>query len=137
MSSPPRVDMSYSHDDDEHKDWVLQLAYGLRGSLSRSMGQCAVQPDTLHGTHDDAYRVLAVVSETYSKKCNDRSGGAAIEAQMLSARLFAQLDSNAVIPIIRNCPRRGVACISQRSIGQDFRPMRRNSTPAAGLSSLG
>ncbi|MBX7431586.1 toll/interleukin-1 receptor domain-containing protein [Mycobacterium sp. Y57] len=32
MATAPRGFMSYSHDDDEHKDWVLQLASRLRGN---------------------------------------------------------------------------------------------------------
>lgn len=103
--------MSYSHDDDEHRDWVLQLASRLRGN---GVDVCLDRWDvTLGGnlahfmerTADDTYRVIAVVSETYSRKCNDRSGGAGVEAQMLSARLYNELDSDAVIPIIRNNPK--------------------------------
>lgn len=103
--------MSYSHDDDRHRDWVLQLASRLRGN---GVDVCLDRWDvTLGGnlahfmerTADDTYRVIAVVSETYSRKCNDRSGGAGVEAQMLSARLFSELDSDAVIPIIRNNPK--------------------------------
>ncbi len=102
--------MSYSHDDDEHSDWVLQLASRLRGD---GVDVCLDRWDvTLGGnlahfmerTADETYRVIAVVSETYSLKCNGRSGGAGVEAQMLSARLFKELDSDAVVPIIRNYP---------------------------------
>ena len=67
----------------------------LGGNLAHYMERAA----------DDTYRVIAVVSETYSSKCNDRSGGAGVEAQMLSARLYDELDSDAVIPIIRNNPK--------------------------------
>ncbi|BDY27108.1 sefir domain-containing protein [Mycolicibacterium mageritense DSM 44476 = CIP 104973] len=102
--------MSYSHDDEEHRDWVLQLSHRLRsngvdvyldrwnvslgGNLAHYMERAA----------DQKYRVIAVVSENYSRKCNEREGGAGVESQMLSARLFADLDSDAVIPIIRNNP---------------------------------
>ncbi|MGV0633833.1 toll/interleukin-1 receptor domain-containing protein [Mycolicibacillus trivialis] len=109
-TEPPQVFMSYSHDSEEHRDWVLQLSHRLRsngvdvcldrwnvslgGNLAHYMERAA----------DQKYRVIAVVSENYSRKCNDREGGAGVEGQMLSARLFADLDSNAVIPIIRNNP---------------------------------
>lgn len=121
--------MSYSHDDDEHRDWVLQLAYRLRGN---GVDVCLDRWDVTLGGNlahfmeraaDDTYRVITVVSETYSKKCNDRSGGAGVEAQMLSARLYDQLDSNAVIPIIRNNPKNPPdlpAFLSGR-LWQDFR----------------
>lgn len=119
--------MSYSHDDDEHRDWVLQLASRLRGN---GVDVCLDRWDVALGgnlthfmerTADDAYRVIAVVSETYSKKCNDRSGGAGVEAQMLSARLYAQLDSNAVIPIIRNNPEAELPAFLSGRLWQDFR----------------
>ncbi|MBI3217678.1 MAG: toll/interleukin-1 receptor domain-containing protein [Mycobacterium sp.] len=119
--------MSYSHDDDEHRDWVLQLAYRLRGN---GVDVCLDRWDVALGgnlTHfmeraaDDAYRVIAVVSETYSRKCNDRSGGAGVEAQMLSARLYAQLDSDAVIPLIRNNPDAELPAFLSGRLWQDFR----------------
>ena len=93
--------MLYSHDDHEHKDWVLQLSSRLRGN---GVDVCLDRWDVTLGRNlahfmeraaDDTYRVIAVVSETYSSKCNDRSGGAGVEAQMLSARLYDQLDSDA------------------------------------------
>ncbi|SRX96095.1 hypothetical protein [Pelodictyon phaeoclathratiforme BU-1] [Mycobacterium shimoidei] len=109
-TEPPQVFMSYSHDSEEHRDWVLQLSHRLRsngvdvcldrwnvslgGNLAHYMERAA----------DQKYRVIAVVSENYSRKCNDREGGAGVEGQMLSARLFADLGSNPVIPIIRNNP---------------------------------
>ncbi len=121
--------MSYSHDDDEHRDWVLQLSSRLRGN---GVDVCLDRWDLNLGGNlahfmeraaDDEYRVIAVVSETYSRKCNDRSGGAGVEAQMLSARLYEKLDSDAVIPIIRNNPNNPPelpAFLSGR-LWQDFR----------------
>lgn len=109
-TEPPQVFMSYSHDDEVHCDWVMQLSHRLRsngvdicldrwnvslgGNLAHYMERAA----------DQKYRVIAVVSENYSRKCNERDGGAGVEAQMLSARLYEDLDSDAVIPIIRNNP---------------------------------
>lgn len=110
MVAEPRVFMSYSHDDDEHRDWVRQLSSRLRGN---GVDVCLDCWDVTLGGNlaqymeraaDSAYRVIAVVSENYSRKCNDRSGGAGVEAQMLSARLYGDLDADSVIPIIRNNP---------------------------------
>jgi TIR domain len=129
VATEPRVFMSYSHDDDEHCDWVLQLSSRLRGN---GVDVCLDRWDVTLGGNlahymeraaDDAYRVIAVVSEIYSSKCNDRSGGAGVEAQMLSARLYGKLDSDAVIPIIRNNPKNPPelpAFLSGR-LWQDFR----------------
>lgn len=119
--------MSYSHDDEEHKDWVLQLAYRLRedgvdvcldrwdvalgGNLAHFMERAA----------DDSYRVIAVVSETYCRKSDGRSGGAGVEAQMMSGRLYDQLESSAVIPLIRNNPHAELPAFLSGRLWQDFR----------------
>lgn len=119
--------MSYSHDDDEHSDWVLQLASRLRGN---GVDVCLDRWDVTLGGNlslfmeraaSDSYRVIAVVSEIYSRKCDDREGGAGVEAQMLSSRIYKQLDSNAVIPIIRNNPDAVVPAFLGFRLWQDFR----------------
>lgn len=119
--------MSYSHDDDEHRDWVLQLAYRLRGN---GVDVCLDRWDVSLGgnlthfmerTADHTYRVIAVVSETYTRKCDARVGGAGAEAQMLSARLYAKLDSNDVIPIIRNNPAAELPAFLSGRRYEDFR----------------
>lgn len=102
--------MSYSHDDDEHSDWVLALASRLR---SNGVDVCLDRWDVALGGNlarfmeraaDDSYRVIAVISETYARKADEREGGAGFEAQMLSARLYQDLDTDQVIPLIRNNP---------------------------------
>lgn len=127
VADAPRVFMSYSHDDDEHRDWVLQLASRLRGN---GVDVCLDRWDVSLGgnlahfmerTADDSYRVIAVVSETYSRKCNDRSGGAGVEAQMLSSRLYQQLETDAVIPIIRNNPEAVLPAFLGGRLWEDFR----------------
>lgn len=106
----PRLFMSYSHDSQEHGTWVLSLASRLRangvdvcldrwdvtlgGNLALFMERAA-SPD---------YRVAAVVSANYAHRADDRSGGVGIEAQMLSSSLYDSLESNQVIPIVRNNP---------------------------------
>lgn len=119
--------MSYSHDSEEHKDWVLKLAHRLRSNgvdVCLDRWDVAVGGNLAHfmerAAHND-YRVIAVVSETYSKKCDARSGGAGVEAQMLSARLYAELDSEAVIPILRNNPDAELPAFLSGRRWQDFR----------------
>ena len=119
--------MSYSHDDDEHKAWVLQLAYRLRGN---GVDVCLDRWDVALGGNlahfmeraaDEKYRVIAVVSQTYTAKCNDRSGGAGVEAQMMSSRLYDTLDSSAVIPIIRKNPSADLPAFLRGRLWLDFR----------------
>lgn len=100
--------MSYSHDDDEHSNWVVALARRLR---SNGVDVCLDRWDVTLGGNlarfmeraaDDSYRVVAVISDSYARKANGREGGAGFEAQMLSARLYQNLDTDQVIPLIRN-----------------------------------
>jgi len=99
--------MSYSHDDDEHRDWVLALASRLR---SNGVDVCLDRWDVTLGGNlaffmeraaNVSYRVIAVVSEAYTRKADERVGGAGVEAQMLSSRLYSELKSDQVIPIVR------------------------------------
>lgn len=119
--------MSYSHDDDKHRDWVLQLAYRLRGN---GVDVCLDRWDVALGgnlnhfmerTADHTYRVIAVVSENYTKKCDERTGGAGVEAQMLSARLYGKLEASDVIPIIRNNPTAVLPAFLSGRLYEDFR----------------
>jgi hypothetical protein len=107
---PPKLFMSYSHDSQEHRDWVLQLARRLvsngvvvvldrwnleiGGNLTKFMEQAG----------DEDYKVVVVVSEAYTAKADDRAGGTGYETQMLSGQLVRDLDSDRVLPILRNNP---------------------------------
>lgn len=109
-SAEPMVFMSYSHDTPDHKAWVRSLATRLRsngadvyldewnvtlgGNLTAFMERAA----------DPDYRVVAVVSAEYARKADARIGGAGVETQLLSADLYDNLDSDRVIPLLRNNP---------------------------------
>ncbi len=119
--------MSYSHDGEEHADWVLKLATRLRGN---GVDVCLDRWDVTLGGNlslfmeraaSSDYRVLAVISETYVQKCDDRSGGAGVEAQMLSSRLYQDLTSDAVIPILRNNPDAVLPAFLSGRLWEDFR----------------
>lgn len=106
----PRVFMSYSHDDKEHRDWVLALATRLRAD---GVDVCLDRWDVTLGGNlahfmekaaNASYRVVAVISASYARKADERKGGTGVEAQMLSTRLYESMHSDQVIPIIRNNP---------------------------------
>lgn len=105
MSS--QVFVSYSHDDEDHKSWVLKLATRLRSNsvevildqwnLSLGKDLAAFMEHGLPGSR----RVLCICSEKYVKKANDKIGGVGYEKQIMTSELLRGLNSDWIIPIVR------------------------------------
>ena len=106
MSS--QVFISYSHDNDEHKNWVLQLATRLRSNgvdviLDRwnlTLGQDVAS--FMENGLSAAKRVLCVCSEIYVDKANNKNSGVGYEKQIMTAELMDNLNTDWIIPIIKN-----------------------------------
>lgn len=104
----PKVFFSYSHDDEKHKQWVLQLSTRLRANgvdviLDRwnlSLGQDL--PYFMEQGLSESHRVVCVCSEQYVSKSDAKSGGVGYEKQIITAELLSDLNSRWVIPLIRN-----------------------------------
>ena len=104
----PKVFMSYSHDSEEHKEWVLQLATRLRSNgvdvlldrwnLKLGSDLAAFMEQGL----SKSQRVICVCSETYVEKANRGKGGAGYEKQNISAEYLKDQNTNWVIPLIKN-----------------------------------
>ncbi|MCO4313017.1 toll/interleukin-1 receptor domain-containing protein [Pectobacterium versatile] len=105
----PKLFISYSHDSEEHKEWVEKLATRLEGNgVHVFFDQWDV------GLGDDlalfmeqgltnADRVMVICTEPYVKKANaQRSGGVGYEKMIISAQIMSSLGDNQVIPIIVN-----------------------------------
>ena len=108
MSDAPRLFVSYSHDDQAHKDWVLNLSNRL---VANGVNVVLDQWDmTLGGDLVsfmeiglvDADRVLAICSSSYVKKANQSLGGTGYEKMILTGQLMTSLGSERIIPVIRN-----------------------------------
>ena len=111
MENSPKVFISYSHDDDGHKDWVYNLACKL---VDNGIETTLDQWDLAFGsnlpkfmengltTHD---RVLVICTENYIDKANDGIGGVGYEKTILTAELLQNQDTKKFIPIIRNVGR--------------------------------
>ncbi len=110
MKPPPTVFVSYSHDGEEHSDWVLQLATRLRSNgvdavLDRwnlRLGQdlAAFMEKGLSSSH----RVLCICSQAYVDKADTGRGGVGYEKQIITAELLADLNQDWLVPVIRNNP---------------------------------
>jgi len=81
-SQRPRVFVSYSHDSDEHKKWVLTFVERLRkdgidaivDQMQLTLG--ARSPDFMERAVRESGRVLVVCTELYKKRFDGRTGGA-------------------------------------------------------------
>lgn len=104
----PKVFISYSYDNDEHKNWVLKLVTHLR---SHGVDVVFDQWDTRLG--DDlpffmeqglttSVLVLCICSDNYVEKTNTNRGGVGYEKKILTADLMNNSAKNYIIPIKRN-----------------------------------
>ncbi len=105
--SIPKAFISYSHDSTEHKKWVLDLATSLRSSgVDAVIDQWDLRPgdDLAHFMETQltaADRVLMVCTDKYVEKANAGIGGVGYEKMIVTAGALARIDSNKVIPIVR------------------------------------
>jgi hypothetical protein len=103
----PKVFISYSHDSQEHKKWVLDLATRLRQTgVDAIIDQWELKPgDDLphfmetHSAQSDY--ILMICTDRYVEKANSGVGGVGYEKMIITADLMKTINSNKVIPIIR------------------------------------
>jgi hypothetical protein len=103
----PRLFISYSHDSATHKEWVLQLATRLRQAGIDAildmwdLGPGDDLPAFMERNLASADRVLMICTDKYVDKANAGTGGVGYEKMIVTADLMRSIDSNKVIPIIR------------------------------------
>lgn len=104
----PVVFISYSHDSEEHKSWVNDLASRLMNNgidviLDQwDLGPGGDLPHFMESSITKASRVLMICTERYVEKANGGTGGVGYEKMIVTADLLKQIGSNRVIPILRN-----------------------------------
>ena len=104
----PTVFVSYSHDGEDHSNWVLQLATRLRSNgvntildrwnLTLGKDVAAFIEQGLSRSH----RILCICSDHYVNKANSIEGGVGYEKKIMTAEIMADLSRDWVIPVIRN-----------------------------------
>lgn len=105
--SVPKIFISYSHDDQDHKKWVLDLATRLRNSgIDAIIDQWELSagddlPHFMETQLSTSDRVIMVCTERYVEKANSGSGGVGYEKMIVTSELLSKIDSNKVIPIIK------------------------------------
>ncbi|MBF0563713.1 MAG: SUMF1/EgtB/PvdO family nonheme iron enzyme [Nitrospirae bacterium] len=111
MSVPiPIVFLSYSHDTDAHKEWVLKLATDLMANgVDAELDQWDLVPGQdivafMEKGISDSDRVLMICSESYVKKADKGSGGVGYEGLIVTSEVAQNIDTMKFIPLIRNNP---------------------------------
>jgi hypothetical protein len=103
----PSLFISYSHDSAQHKAWVLELATKLRGAgVDAILDQWELQagddlPSFMEKHLANADHILMICTEAYVQKANTGQGGVGYEKMIATSELMKNIDSNKVIPIIR------------------------------------
>ena len=103
----PKVFLSYSHDSQEHKKWMLELATRLRSNgIDAIIDQFDLKPgdDVPHFMEtnlESSDKILMVCTERYVEKANKGKGGVGYEKMIITSTLLKNIDENKIIPIIR------------------------------------
>lgn len=132
MPEAPIVFISYSHDNEQLKTWILELAEFLReNGVDVILDQWDVQlgadlPKFMEHGLNSSQRVLVICTDNYVAKANAGTGGVGYEKRIVTAELLKDQDQRRFIPIIKNVagPRKmptfmGAALYLDFSIGAD------------------
>lgn len=124
--SIPKAFVSYSHDSQDHKKWVLDFAIRLRNNgVDAILDQWDLKPgDDLPQFMErgltSADRVLMFCTDKYVEKANSGAGGVGYEKMIVTADLLKTIDSNKVIPLIRQSGSSSVPNFLQTKLFIDF-----------------
>lgn len=106
----PTVFLSYSHDSEAHKNWVLALANRLiRNGVNAILDQHDLKlggdlPSYMEKGLSLENRVVCVLSERYVEKANNSQGGVGYEKMIMTGELLKNVNTEWIIPVIRNNP---------------------------------
>ncbi len=128
MIENPIVFISYSWDNDEHKEWVLNLANKLRTNgidviLDRYYLQPGVNvPFFVEDSIRKSNRMIIVLTPNYKQKAEGRKGGVGREYSLINASLAGSIVENErIIPILRKgTPQESVVDFLRQYLYIDF-----------------
>ncbi|NVZ92447.1 toll/interleukin-1 receptor domain-containing protein [Pseudomonas yamanorum] len=105
---PPKVFISYSHDTEAHKNWVLTLATRL---VANGVDVVLDQWDLTLGSDlprfmesglTEAHRIITICTQSYVAKANSGVRGVGYEKMILTAQLMQDMSSDRIIPVVRD-----------------------------------
>ncbi len=123
---PPRVFISYSHDSDEHKTWVRQLATQLRyKGVDAVLDQWDLKPGKdvslfMEEQLSECDYAILVCTKRYVEKANKGTGGVGYERMIISAEMVKDMDAGKFIPIIREAGENNVPRFIESKRNLDF-----------------
>jgi tetratricopeptide (TPR) repeat protein len=103
----PKVFVSYSWDDEEHRGWVHDFAARLRADgVDAKLDQWEVHlGDPLPEFMERAVRendfVLVICTPKYKERSDGRVGGVGYEGDIMTAEVFSTRDHRKFIPVLR------------------------------------
>lgn len=104
----PKVFVSYSHDSQEHKEWVLDLSTRLvENGVDVILDQWDLRlggdlPSFMESGLTQADRILAICTGAYVTKADGGQGGVGYEKMILTAQLMQDVRRNSIIPVVRH-----------------------------------
>lgn len=113
LTGPPsvkasRVFISYSWDDDQHREWVLKFAErlqeedGLEIVLDRSHLRPGMDKNVfMEKSVTESDFVIVICTPGYAARANDRKGGVGYEATIITAQLAENILTAKFIPVLR------------------------------------
>ena len=104
----PKVFISYSHDSEDHREWVKKLAINLRKhGVDAILDQFHLELGGdlrffIEEGLNKSKMVLCICSSNYVEKSNSGSGGTGYESMIISSSLLKNVKTDYIIPIVRN-----------------------------------
>lgn len=104
---PVKVFISYSWDDDEHKEWTKSLADALlEEGIEAIIDQYDLEPGDrlpqfMEQSISGSVFVIVVCTPNYKKKADARDGGVGYESHLIAGELFQQRNERKFIPVLR------------------------------------
>lgn len=111
----PKVFISYSWDDENHKEWVLNFATRLKNDgINVILDQWHAKPgdqlpEFMERAVKDSQFVLCICTPGYKKKSEKRGGGAGYEGHIITGEMFTHRNQRKFIPILRSGKWKGAA----------------------------
>lgn len=103
----PIVCISYTWDDEPHKEWVLNLSNRLReNGIETLLDRYHLKPGSdknrfMEEMIAKSQRALVILTPNYKKKADNRIGGAGYEYSLITSEVFRDQESSKFIPILR------------------------------------